>query len=212
MLRSDQRRSAGFTIIELLTVMAVIGILSAILIPTVASVRRSANKAKTKVQFSQWAAAIEAFRNEYGYYPQFSNNKVNDGATSTGDHLFHDILAGRRRDGSAIGTTASAQNRKRIAFYSFSEGDFTPSDSTTPNLIQDAFENTDIAVIVDRDLDGMITSNDYNGSLPLVNGMRPTSGTASADFPSTGLRLKVVFYAPDPQADAANPGFIFSWK
>lgn len=213
MPRPDSKRWAAFTLIELLTVMAVIGILAAILIPTVSSVRRSANKAKTKVQFSQWAAACEAFRAEYGFYPQFdATHKVNGGAGGVGEHLFHDLLAGRRRDGSASSGSAAKQNRKRISFHSFSEGDFTPLASPTPNLLQDAFGNTDIAVIVDRDLDGIITANDYGGALPAVNNMQPTSGAGAADFPSAGLRLAVAFYAPDPSGDAANPAFIFSWK
>jgi prepilin-type N-terminal cleavage/methylation domain-containing protein len=65
----------AFTLIELLTVMAIIGILAAIIIPTVSSVRVSANKAKTKVQFNQWASAIESFRSEYGYYPSFRGRR-----------------------------------------------------------------------------------------------------------------------------------------
>lgn len=207
--RPDSRRR-GFTIIELLTVIAVIGILAAILIPTVSSVRTSANKAKTKVQFGQWAAAIEAFRNEYGYCPQFdSSNKVNGGAVSTGDHLFHDILAGRWRDFTALtnGSTAANQNRKRIAFYSFGESEFTGSDAAVVNLLQDASDNTDIAVLVDRNLDGRIDATDYP-TFPAVSGLTPTS----ADIPSTGLRLQVAFYAPAPGADATNPAFVFSWK
>lgn len=212
MLHPDPRRAAAFTLIELLTVIAVIGILAAILIPTVSSVRHSATKARVKVQFNQWAAAIEAFRGEYGYYPRFTNHKINDGAGAAGDHLFHDILAGRRRDGSALGAAAAAQNRKRIAFYDFGESDFAPLDSATPGLIQDAAGNTEIAVLVDRDLDGMITASDYDGALPVLNGMRPSAGTTEADFPQAGLRLKMVFYARDPRATASEPGFIFSWK
>jgi len=215
MRRTEPRRSAGFTLIELLTVIAVIGILAAILIPTVSSVRLSANKAKTKVQFTQWAAAIESFRSEYGYYPAFhSTNLVNGGATgvATGEHLFHDILAGRKRDGKALSSGAATQNRKRIAFYTFSEGDLTDATAPVPNLIKDAFENTEIAVLVDKDLDGKITTNDFGGSLPMVNGMQPTYGPASADIPQTGLRVRVAFYAPAPNATANDPQFIFSWK
>jgi prepilin-type N-terminal cleavage/methylation domain-containing protein len=198
----------AFTLIELLTVMAIIGILAAIIIPTVSSVRVSANKAKTKVQFNQWAAAIESFRSEYGFYPSFdSSNKVNGSAVSSGDHLFHDTLAGRRRDGEAIGSAASSQNRKRIAFYTFSEGDFTDTESTMPNLLQDAFGNTEIAVLVDRNLDGRIDSSDYS-SAPIVDGIAPTTD----DIPSSGIRMGVAFYAPAPDADANNPDFIFSWK
>src|SRR5690606_34704891 len=136
----------------------------------------------------------------------------NGGAGSEGDHLFHDILAGRRRDGNAIVNLAANQNRKRIAFYSFGEGEFTGTDAPIPNLIKDAFDNTEIAVLVDKDLDGKITANDFGGTLPLVSGMRPTYGPASADFPETGLRVRVAFYAPMPDATADDPQFIFSWK
>lgn len=211
MRRTEPRRSAGFTLIELLTVIAVIGILAAILIPTVSSVRVSANKAKTKVQFNQWAAAIESFRSEYGYYPAFhSTNLVNGGATgvATGEHLFHDILAGRKRDGSALSSGAATQNRKRIAFYTFSEGDLTDATAPVSNLIKDAFDNTEIAVLVDKNLDGRIDGSDYPGGIPFVAGMKP----GLDDIPTNGLRVRVAFYAPAPRADATNPQFIFSWK
>lgn len=203
----------AFTLIELLTVIAIIGILAAILIPTVSSVRVSANKAKTKVQFNQWAAAIESFRSEYGYYPAFDAsalvNPVGQSSTASADHLFHDILAARKRNGDSLtsGSTAALQNRKRIVFYSFGEGDLTDGSEGSANLIQDAFGNTEIAVLVDKNLDGKIDGNDYS-SIPTVGGIKPTV----SDIPSTGLRLKVAFYAPAPDATLNDPAFIFSWK
>ena len=215
-----QRRWRAFTLLELLAVIAVIGILAALIFPGLGAARRSASRAKTRVQFNQWAAAIESFRSEYGYYPVLhSSHLVNPPGQNTDAstlHLFHDILAARRRDGSALPAYTSstnslfpeAQNRRLIIFYSFTDSDFTASDSASPNLLCDAFGNTEIAVLVDQNLDGVITSADYGSALPSVNGLTPDS----ADFPATGIRAGVVFYAPAPDASTANPGFIFSWK
>lgn len=208
---SRQRR--GFTLLELLSVIAVIGILAALIFPAVRSARVSANKARTKVQFSQWAAAMEGFRSEYGYYPALDPTAlVNGGASTviTGDHPFHDILAGRKRDGSPLPPAgpAAIQNRKLISFYSFSDADFTGAGSPAPNLLRDAFDNTEIAVLVDKNLDGVIRIGSDYTALPAVNGLTP----GATDFPATGVRAGVIFYAPAPGADATNPEFIFSWK
>ena len=47
------RRTRAFTLIELLTVIAIVAILSAIIIPTVGGARNSANRAAAKAQFNQ---------------------------------------------------------------------------------------------------------------------------------------------------------------
>ena len=213
--RFASRRSRAFTLIELLTVLVIIGLLTSLIFPAVRSARAMGNKAATRVRFNQWAGAMEGFRSEFGYYPALhSSNLVNPPGQTTDPatlHLFHDVLAARRRDGSALpvyaATTLSqfpeAQNRKLISFYSFGNADFT-----TGNLLRDAFENTAIAVLVDKDLDGIIKiGNDFT-VLPAVNGMTP----GNADFPDAGVRAGVIFYSAVPGSSPANPEFIFSWK
>jgi len=210
----------GFSLIELIAALAIIGILAAILIPSLGSARASATKAKTRVQFGQWAVAIESFRGEYGYYPVFDpSNLVNPIGQSTDPampHRFYDVLAARHRDGTSLpaltsstpATAAEAQNPKLIVFYSFSEIDLSGAEAAAPNLIHDGAENDEIAVLVDRNLDGVINSSDYGSDLPLVRGMRPNE----SDFPDSGIRAGVVFYAPAPAATSDNPSFVFSWK
>lgn len=201
----DPNRARAFTLLELLCVIAVIGLLAALIFPSVGSARRSANKARTKVQFTQWAAAIESFRSEYGHYPGFDVSNLVNGGVGAGEHPFHDLLAGRRRDGSLFttGSVAAAQNRKAVRFHTFAENELDAN-----GLIRDAFDNTEIAVLVDRDLDGVIRAGSDFAALPAVAGLTP----GVADFPVAGVRAGVLFYAPAPGATSADPEFIFSWK
>lgn len=58
------RRTEAFTLIELLTVIAIIGILAAILIPTVAKVRNAASKATVVSNFRQIGNAVLMFASD----------------------------------------------------------------------------------------------------------------------------------------------------
>jgi prepilin-type N-terminal cleavage/methylation domain-containing protein len=238
---------AGFTLIELLTVIAIIGILAAILVPTTSSARTAAKKAKTRGQFAQWGAAIEAFRQEYGFYPTFETtgaglNKVNGntagGTNLAGTHRFYETLVGTRRDGVALPTTTTgtppppqAQNTRRIQFITFTESDMVSVATTDTTLtakrglIRDSFDGTDIAVLVDRNLDGSIkvggTGGDSITVLPTVTppdntGLRlaPINSGTTPDVPTVaqgGLRVGVLFYCLPP-GSRTTTDFIFSWK
>ena len=66
-----QKRTSGFTLVELLTVIAIIAILAGILIPGVGVAMDRVNESRSKSFFNQIAIAVEAWKNEYGYYPHF---------------------------------------------------------------------------------------------------------------------------------------------
>lgn len=188
-------------------VVAVISILVAIIIPSIGGAQTSAKRAKTRVQFSQWSAAIEQFRQEYGYYPAFPSHRVNAAPTENDERLivlFREVLTGRTA--ATSGTTflssekdASPQNKKRITFCDFSTSDLSGS------RISDAFGNTDIIVLMDRDMNGRIAlgtvdyplSTDTPSVLP---------GNLQAPWPDGGLRAGVAFYSA---GDGQRP--VTSW-
>ena len=66
---NKNKKISAFTLIELLMVIAIIGILAGILIPTVGAVRTQANLAASRAQLSNYVNAIQMFKGEYGFLP-----------------------------------------------------------------------------------------------------------------------------------------------
>jgi prepilin-type N-terminal cleavage/methylation domain-containing protein len=64
-----RRPSAGFTLVELLTVIAIIGILAAMLLTVLPRVVDAAKKAKAKTEMSGLVTAIEGYDQDYGRFP-----------------------------------------------------------------------------------------------------------------------------------------------
>lgn len=70
----------GFTLVELLTVIAIIGILASIIIPTVATVRKSATKTQCSSNLRQVAVAYLMYGNDNkGFIPKALNPQDPDG-------------------------------------------------------------------------------------------------------------------------------------
>lgn len=73
---SLKKKQSGFTIVELLIVIVVIGILAAIVITTYAGIQSKARDAKRISDISTLQTEIEAFYTQNGYYP--SNADMNN--------------------------------------------------------------------------------------------------------------------------------------
>jgi len=208
-------KKSAFTLIELLTVIAIIGILAGIIIPTTGAVRKAAKKAQTKIQFAQWAQAMTLYKQEYGFNPPINRavyatpvpNKLNSDA-------FAAAITGKKIDGTAFLTTATTAelfgNKKRITFYSIADSDLSSA------LIVDAFGNTDIVVIYDKDGDNMITTADLDSgsSLPTVRGVGSLDNLTPAPkttvSATSGPRASVVFYSAGAASSAAD--ITYSWE
>ena len=159
--RSLARRA--FTLIELLLVIAIIGIVSALLLVAIKGAQNTAKKTASEVMFQQWAQSLSRYKAEYKYYPHLGT-----GGTTSGDSYYtldnEDMCAnfvralwGRNIDGTEL---TSAQRRelnpRATEFCSFPNNSFMNDDPKTRRLT-DGFGNGKIRVILDTDNDGMIT-------------------------------------------------------
>jgi prepilin-type N-terminal cleavage/methylation domain-containing protein len=71
-------RRRAFTLIELLTVIAVIGVLAALLFPAFSAVKRHALINHATAEMGQLETAIDRYKATYGFYPPGSTNTINN--------------------------------------------------------------------------------------------------------------------------------------
>lgn len=154
----NKKIKKGFTLVELLMVLAIVGLLASILIPTAGNIRESALKTICKAQLSQYINAIVQFKSQYGYYPFSKGNKdyvinLSDPEVS---QKFIETMSGR--DAKTGKPKSVGGNRKRIAFHDFSESEFYILEDDLYSLIQlaDRFNNINILIMIDGDGDGFI--------------------------------------------------------
>jgi prepilin-type N-terminal cleavage/methylation domain-containing protein len=69
MIVARRLRPAGFTMIEILIVISIIGILAALLLPTISRARAKARESAAKQAMSAIAMALDKYRDDFGRYP-----------------------------------------------------------------------------------------------------------------------------------------------
>ena len=106
------RASAGFTLVELLVVMSIIGVLIGLLYPAVNAAVRASRVARTQAIIQSLTVGLEAFKADWGVYPPSNNDgddRLEGGPTGQGKGNRLMALALMGPDGKGWGVRAADQ-------------------------------------------------------------------------------------------------------
>jgi type II secretory pathway pseudopilin PulG len=150
-MATHHRRPDSFTIIELLTVIAIIAILLGILLAAMSGVMRTAGRDRARSEIQAMSAALESYKADNGIYP---TPTVGTGFNTTNDYTTASATTanGQYQASSAFlyeqltGTTNYGQlpltgTKSYMPFKSTQLGNDTPT-SSSPIYVRDPFGNS----------------------------------------------------------------------
>jgi prepilin-type N-terminal cleavage/methylation domain-containing protein len=136
-------KTNAFTLVELLTVIAIIAILMGLLFPALQIVKDQANKVKAKTDVVNTVAAVKQYYTEYGKYPLVGvaqtgvatstdyvfgdTNSVSTAGTPHNNNLLYDILRNYPNGSSTRteGPSGADGNPRQIVFFEGRNGIMT---------------------------------------------------------------------------------------
>lgn len=134
----SHKNKKGFTIVELLIVIVVIGILATLVIVTFAGIQQKARNTQRQTDIKALNGYIEAFYADYGYYPT--------GADMTSSAFISAYMKGldpealrdpKQAAGATISSSAVADGTYQYSYEAAGANCATTASNTDPTLIVD---------------------------------------------------------------------------
>lgn len=130
-LKKSNLENKGFTIVELLIVIVVIGILALLVITTYSGIQAKARNSKRQTDIQSVQTQLEAFFSQNGYYPSLADLNSSSWLTSNMKSLDQNALVDPSNPSSSK-TLASSPTAKQYSYQvTNSGGSSCESDDTT---------------------------------------------------------------------------------
>ena len=183
------RRKPAFTLFELLLVICVIGILAALIFPSVRAVNRIKLTSRARAELAQLESFIDIYKTKIGCYPPDNHNSRNNQLLAGLNQLYYE-LSGTSYEGNAFITK-----------------DLSSEPLTMP-MVMTIF-GPGVAGFVNCDHAG---SDEGRSAIPFLNGLKP-SQVATISMTNAGTRMSAIgrvlvcsVPGPDPNEPALNNG------
>ena len=128
---SLKKRNQGFTIVELLIVIVVIGILALLVITTYSGIQQKARNSKRQSDVKSLQTQIEAFFSQNGYYPSRTDLNTGSWLTTNMKSLDQNALIDPSNPTQSKTLVASPTAKSYAYAVTDSSGNSCESDDTT---------------------------------------------------------------------------------
>ena len=200
----------AFTLVELMIVIAIIGVLASLLTPMISSAYTKALATNSKTFMANMASALERYKEDNGDYPKFLHEpRVNLNDADNAASIYK-MLAAKNPDGSRLTSADRREFNRRLTTYL----DFNMNSVKKIRgkwKIVDSFGNPNIYVCVDSDSDGFIKSGFPNRR----DGIEADELAEIVPNSKTGLMAKVILFTLKKDADRSDADYsaehVFTW-
>ncbi|MBE6413079.1 MAG: prepilin-type N-terminal cleavage/methylation domain-containing protein [Verrucomicrobiaceae bacterium] len=205
------KNKKAFTLVELMIVIAIIGLLVSMLTPMISSAMRKAVATNSKTFMSNMGMALTRYKDDNGDYPDFikPSTRVNLDDADNAASLYK-ALTGKNPDGSRLSSEDSRRlNRRRSNYMDFNMNSIVNKNGKWK--IVDGFGNPNIYICVAEGDDTHIKS----GFPTRKDGIDSEVLREIVPNPSEGLRSKVILFTLKKDGERETADYsaedIFSW-